>query len=145
MKFGRNRRLLRQTMKATGANKVFYVYFVYFAVTAILIQILEPSINSFGDSLWYCFTVASSVGFGDFTAVTFAGRVLSIILAVYSIAAIAVFTAVITELFISLVKNNAKQSAEYFLDELERLPDLSREELEDLSGRVSRFRNSMKN
>lgn len=136
-------RLLHQIFKATGASKVFYGYLAYFIAVAVIIWLIEPSITRFGDSLWYCFAVATTVGFGDFTALTTPGRVITVILSVYSVAVLAVFTAVITGYFTEVVKNNAEQSAARFLDELERLPELTPDELRELSKRVSRFRKTL--
>lgn len=143
MRPGKKRRLLRQVFKATGADKLFNTYFLYFLLSAVLIWIFEPSIRTIGDSFWYCFAVATTVGFGDFAAATLPGRIITVILSVYSLAAVAVFTAVITGFFMDVVKNNAKQTAEQFLDELERLPEMSGDELKDLSKRIRQFRNSL--
>ena len=143
MKMFRHRRLLRQIIKANGADKLFYTYFFYFLFSAILIQMVEPSIQSIGDSFWYCFAVATTVGFGDYSAVTMPGRIITVILSIYSIAAVAVFTALIAGYFMDVVRNNAKQSAAKFLDDLEHLPDMSQEEIKDLSARIRKFRKSL--
>jgi voltage-gated potassium channel len=136
----RNLRLLHQLFRSTGVNKIMAVYLGYFLLAAGLILVFEPGIQSFGDSLWYCFAAATTIGFGDVTAVTLAGRIVTVILSVYSVAVVAIITAVITGFFMDVVKGNAKESAEHFLDELEHLPSLSEEELKDLSVRVKKFR-----
>lgn len=133
-------RLLRLEFRETGANRVLGVYLGYFVFAAVLLRMIEPSMKHIGDSLWYCFAAATTIGFGDFSAVTMPGRIITVLLSLYSIAAVAVFTAVITGFFMAVLKENAADSAEKFLDELERLPELSKEELTDLSRRVRRFR-----
>ena len=73
---------------------------------------------------------------------TVVGRIIAVILSVYSIAVIAVFTAVITSFFTDIARWRANNSARKFLDELEHLPELSKEELEELSRRVRDFNRS---
>lgn len=92
----KGRKMLRQAFKLAGVDKIFKGYLLYFIVVAIVIWIVEPSINRFGDSLWYCFAVATTVGFGDFAATTILGRIITIILSIYSLGVVALFTAIIT-------------------------------------------------
>ena len=139
----RHTRMLRQTLKTTGAYRVLEVYLIYFVAASLIIWRVEPSIPGFLDSLWYCFAVSTTVGFGDFAAETVVGRTVTVILSLYSIGVVAVITAVITQFFINLIKYNAQESAEEFLDDLEHLPDLSEEELRDLSMRVRKFRKKL--
>lgn len=133
-------RILRQSFRAVGADKIIYGYVAFFVGIAVLLGLVEPTIESFPDSLWYCFAVASTAGFGDITAVSHIGRILSVILSIYSTAVIAIFTAVITSFFMDMAKSRAEDVAKEFLDELERLPELSKEELKELSERVKHFR-----
>ena len=97
---------------------------------ALAIWIWEPGIGSYIDSLWFCFASATSIGYGDIVAVTFLGRVLTVILSVYSIAVIAIITAVITGFFMDLARFRANSSVQEFLVDLEHLPEMSKEELE---------------
>lgn len=89
-------RLLRRTFKIAGADKIIGGYLVSFFILAIPVWLVEPNIKSYFDSLWFCFASATSIGYGDLTAVTLLGRIATVVLSVYSIAVIAIFTAVIT-------------------------------------------------
>lgn len=135
----KTRKLLRQAIKISGADKVLYIYILYFVFTAILLRFVEPGIRSMGDSLWYCFATATTIGFGDITAVSPAGRIITIILSIYSIAVVAVFTAVITSFFLELAKVRARDSVKEFLDDLEHLPELSKDELRELSEKIKKY------
>lgn len=132
-------RLLRQAFRTAGTDKIFAAYAVLFVASALLLWRMEPAIARFSDSLWYCFAVATTVGFGDFAAATHLGRIVTVILSFYSIGVIAIFTAVLTGYFLDLAKAKASDSAREFLDELERLPELSSEELQSLADRIKRF------
>lgn len=138
----KNLRLLRQAFRIAGTDKIFAAYAVVYLAAALLLWRLEPSIARFADGLWYCFAVATTVGFGDFAAATHLGRIVTVILSFYSVAVIAIFTAVLTSYFLDLAKARASDSAKEFLDELERLPELSKEELSSLSERIKHFSQS---
>ena len=133
------RRMLFKAIKTAGADKIISGYLLWFLAAAIPIWIWEPNINSYGDSLWFCFASATSIGYGDFSAVTVVGRVITVLLSIYSVATIAVFTAVITSFFTDLARLRASDSAREFVDQLEHLPELSKEELEELSRRVKEY------
>ena len=75
---------------------------------------------------------------------TVIGRVITVILSIYSIAVIAIFTAVVTSFFTDLARSRKEESIRKFMDELEHLPELSKEELEDLSRRVKEFQKNKK-
>ena len=139
MRHRRNRRLLRKSFKIVGADKIIFTYFVYFTIIAIILRFVEPEIGSFFDSYWYCFAVATSVGFGDVVAVTLIGRILTMILSVYSIAIVAIFTAVVTHFFVEIARINAEENLKALIEEMEHLPELSQEELEALSERIKKF------
>ena len=135
----RTLRMLRNAFKTAGASKIISGYIVWFFLAAIPIWIWEPEIKSYPDSLWFCFASATSIGYGDVVAVTLIGRIITVILSIYSIAVIAIFTAVVTSFFIDVAKFRANESARKFADDLEHLPDLSREELVELSERIKKF------
>ena len=135
----RNLRLLRQAFRIAGTDKIVFAYAVLFLVSAILIWLAEPSVPRFVDGLWYCFAVATTVGLGDFAAATHIGRIVTVILSFYSIGILAIITAVLTSYFLDLAKARASDSARAFLDDLEHLPELSKEELQSLSERVKHY------
>ena len=139
MKRKQRRRMLIKAYQTSGANKVFAGYILWFFIAAFPIWIFEPQINTYADSLWFCFASATSIGYGDYAAVTLIGRFITVILTLYSIAVIAIFTAVITSYFMDLARFRARESARKFIDDLEHLPELSKEELEELSQRVKDF------
>lgn len=135
----KRRRLLKQAFKTTGATTIFLSFLGFFLISALVIMLIEPTIHTYFDSLWYCFVAISTIGFGDITATVPVTRILTVLLWIYAAAVIAIFTAVITSFFMDAAKLRSKESARAFLDELEHLPELSREELADLSERVKNF------
>ncbi|MDD6447749.1 potassium channel family protein [Oscillospiraceae bacterium LCP25S3_E10] len=132
-------KLFWNVLKRTGAVKLLCGYLLVFAAVAVAIVIVEPNINTVSDGLWYCFSVATTIGFGDYTSVTLLGRILSVLISVYSIVIIAVVPGVITSYYLESVKLRKNESTEKFLSDLERLPELSKDELEELSQKIKKF------
>ena len=69
------------------------------AASAVVLRSEEPGINTYGDALWYCFALVTTIGFGDFTAVTFLGRMISVLLGIYGIIVVAVITSIIVNFY----------------------------------------------
>lgn len=132
-------RIIWKVLKRTGTTKLLSSFLVLFISISILIRVFEPDINNLPDSLWYCFSVMTTIGFGDMTAVTLVGRILSVVLSISSILIIAVIPGVITSYYIETIKLKANQSTEKFLYDLEHLPELSKEELAELSEKVKKM------
>ena len=132
-------RLLHRIMRNAGAYQILGGYGVFFVVMALLIWLADPAVPTFRASLWYCFVAGTTIGFGDIAATTMLGRALTIILSVYSIVIVAILTAVITNFYLERARLRANDSASEFLDRLERLPELSREELEALSEQAKKY------
>lgn len=79
-------------MKRTGKLILFISAgaALYLALILILVasesRVPESSINDFMDAVWYSIVTASTVGYGDYTPVTTAGRIVGIIFIVFAIA-----------------------------------------------------------
>ena len=132
-------KLLRQSLKITGASKIFGSYTIAFFIIAVLLFLIDPGISTLQDALWYCFAAASTIGFGDVAAASLAGRILTLVLSVFSLIVIAVLTALITNFFMEAARARVNESMQEFLDDLEHLPDLSKEELAALSEKVKKY------
>lgn len=132
-------RLIKIILKRTGALKFLTTYIIIFAGVSIGVWIVEPNIKTPIDSVWYCFSVATTIGLGDITAVTILGRAMSIFLSICSILIIAVVPGIITSYYIESTKLKEQESIAKFLDDLEHLPELSKEDLQSLSEKVKKF------
>lgn len=140
MKPRARRRVFLQILKNSRMNIVILAYFVCFLIIAGIILAVEPTIDTFKDSLWYCFVSCSTIGFGDFLSVTIVGRVLTVILYIYTVFMIAILTALFTQFMIETLKAQKNESVAVFLDKLENLEQLSPEELADISRQVKEHR-----
>lgn len=136
----KNLKTLYRILKQTGALSIFIYYMIFVFVSALLILLVEPEITSYADALWYCYAVISTAGFGDIVVHTFLAKIISVIVTIYSLIVIAILTGIIVNFYNEILELRRKETLSAFLDRLERLPELSHEELVELSERVHRFR-----
>ena len=66
---------------------------------SLILMRVEPDMADFPDALWYCFAVVTTIGFGDFYAVTPVGRIITVILGIYGIVVVAVITSIIVNFY----------------------------------------------
>ena len=107
----RRLRVLRRVLKTTGAHRIWTGFVLFFLACTVIIWLLEPGITTWGDAFWYC----------------------------YAVVVIAIVTGVIVNYFNELVKLKHETTVTSFVDKLERLPELSREELTEISRRVKEY------
>lgn len=136
----RRLKVLAGILKRTRADKILVGFIVFLFAVAAVIELAEPDINRYGDALWYCYAVISTAGFGDVVAVTFIGKICSVLLTVYAIFVTAIVTGVVVNFYTQMVEMQRKETLAMFMDQLERLPELSREELESISKKVRKLR-----
>lgn len=141
---GNNLRTLRNILRHTKADSILVSYTAFVFVAALLIMIFEPSITTYRGALWYCYAVISTAGFGDVVVTAFIPKAVSVILTLYSLLVIAIVTGVVVNYYNQVIQIRDKETMFHFLNQVERLPELSHEELVTLSRRVKIFRKTGK-
>jgi voltage-gated potassium channel len=132
-------RVLRRIMKETHASNIWYAFLICFFICALLIWLLEPDIKTYGEALWYCYAVVTTIGFGDLTVHSVFSKIISVFLSIYAAIVIAIVTGVIVNFFNELVALRRKESLESLIEKLKVLPELSKEELEEISERIKKL------
>lgn len=126
-------RLLTRIIRSTHADALLSSLIVLIFGIAGVLAVIEPNIHSYGDALWYCFSVITTIGFGDITATTPVGRILSIVLGLGGILTTGIVVGVVVAYYNEFLRMRQNESLEAFAEKLEHLSDLSPEELEELS------------
>jgi len=133
-------RILHNVLKQTGVIKIILIFVACVFALGFIVWIWEPGIDNYGDALWYLYAVATTIGFGDVLSTTLLVRVLSVIISFYAAIVIAIITGVVVRYFQQLTDIKNKETLDAFMNDLENLPDLPPEKLEELSAKVRKFR-----
>lgn len=131
---------LRIVLKQTHFFETLAIYFLVFFAFAFVIYRHEAVFQTYGSALWYCFELVTTIGFGELVAVTKVGKLLSILLSVYSIGMIAIITSTVVTYHQIKIKSQEDNTLVLFMDKLERLPELEKEELEEISEKIKKLR-----
>ncbi len=133
-------RILNAVLKKTKADKIVLGFVIFLLVCAFIILLVEPDITRYGDALWYCYAVFSTIGFGDIVATAFITKVLSVLVTIYALFVTAVVTGVVVSFYNGCVEAQFKESKTAFLDKLQRLPELSKKELEEIAEKAKKWK-----
>ena len=136
----RRLRLFCLVLRRSGAVKVLFLFTLVFLLCGVVVLFSEPSVTTYGDALWFLWAVSTTVGLGDITAVTAVGRIAVMVCSLFAIGSTAIVTGVIVDFFGEVRQRQLDGALSEFLDRLERLPELSEDELQDISRRVKELR-----
>lgn len=90
---------LKKIIRKTYAAEILFGIVLLIVAFSLVLPHLEEGITTFNDALWYCFAIVTTIGFGDFSAVTPVGRILSVILGLYGIIVVALITSIIVNFY----------------------------------------------
>lgn len=133
-------RLFWSIVKRCRAEKITLGFFVSFFIVSLIIMIREPGICTYGQAMWYTFVSCTTIGFGDITVSTALSRLLTVYMTLYEIIWIAILSGVIVSHYLEVITRREKITATEFLDKLEHLTELDKNELQELSDKVREFR-----
>ena len=106
-------KLLLDILIKTHTIDIIICLFAFMIAFSFILPRMEPGIANFEESMWYCFTVVTTIGFGDKVAITGAGRLLTVILGIYGIVVVAILTSVIVNFYNEV---SAKEKARDFIE-----------------------------
>lgn len=130
-------------IRASGLVPWTVVFLVLCLLCAVLISAFEPSIDGFGNSLWLVFQVVTTIGLGDYTATSAIGRIAAVLLSIYSVFYIALITGAVVSYCTERMRARRNESIAHFIDQLEHLPELDKDELAALSDKVKRLKRNL--
>ena len=99
--------ILMNIIRETYVMEILLGLLLMIIACASIMSTLEPNMENYGDALWYCFALVTTIGFGDVSATTLVGRVLSVFLGIYGIVVVAIITSVIVNFYGEMKRNHA--------------------------------------
>lgn len=130
---------IKRVLKRTGAAKMLISFFLTMCIVALIIMLIEPEINTFGDALWYCYVSATTIGFGDICVTTVFSRILTVFISIYGIMAVAMIPGIVVSYYLDYLKLRDKEILSAFREKLEILPELKKEELVEISEKIKKI------
>ena len=132
-------RAIGPVIRAAGLVPWAIAFAGLYVVASFIVSVSEPGIGGFANSAWLMFQVVTTIGLGDFTCTTLVGRGAAIVLSVYSVFFLALITGAVVSYCQERMAARRDESVAHFIDQLEHLPELSRDELAELSEKVKRI------
>lgn len=108
--------LISKIIKKSLVNEILMILIILIILCSIYFTVGEPNITSYVDSLWYSFSVITTIGFGDVACVTTFGRILSVILGISGIVVVALVTSLIVNLYNELSKRREEDTLRKILE-----------------------------
>ena len=133
-------KILYRLLKETGAWRILVSYLVFVFFAGFLILVFEPDIHTYGDALWYCYAVISTAGFGDIVVHSLFAKLVSVVVTMYSLLVSAVVTGIYVNFITEVIARRQQDTISHFFEQLEHLPEKSKDELAALSEQVKSFR-----
>lgn len=133
-------RILWGILRRTHADSIILGFILFILLSALVILLSEPEINRYTDALWYLYSVTFTVGLGDIVATTAVGKICSVLVSVYALFVTALATGVVVSFYNRCVEAHFEETKEAFINKLTRLPELSKEELREISEKAKTFK-----
>ena len=133
-------RAIGPIIRAAGLVPWTMAFAILFVAATLVVDTAEPSVEGFANAAWLNFQVVTTIGLGDFTCTSLAGRLAAIALSVYSVFFLALVTGAMVAYCNERMAARRDESVAHFLDQLEHLEDLSPDDLASLSGKIRRLR-----
>lgn len=137
-------RMLWKIIKFSYADRITLIYLLTLGFSAILIYLIDPAFKTIGNAIWYIYSVITTSGFGDIIPQTIIGKVITIIVGLFSLFMVALVTGVVVNFFTEFAKARRNESITQFIDQLEHLSELSKDELTEISQKVRNFKKNRK-
>lgn len=95
------------------------------SVSAGTVWFVEPTIRTWSDAFWWATVTATTVGYGDISPETSAGRLVAVLLMLVGIGTIGMLTASIATYFLSGASRPTSPHIEHLQELLAKWDDLS--------------------
>ena len=103
--------ILFKIVRKTNAPQILFGMLMLIIAFSMLFPLVEDNIRDFPSALWYSFAIVSTIGFGDVTATSIPGRVLTVILGLCGLLIVSLVVSIIVNLY-NETKNSDKADSD---------------------------------
>ncbi|GIN83951.1 ion transporter [Heyndrickxia sporothermodurans] len=123
----RKNSLIKQLIEKYNIDKILIIVIVLMFSASLSMKWLEPSIESYGEALWWAVVTMTTVGYGDYYPVTTVGRIIAGFLMFTGISFIGTVTGTVAALLTSRGKEDTSLPIElkYIKEKIEQYPTIS--------------------
>lgn len=119
-----------ELLKTNGLDKLLVVAISLVFIVSIPINLIEPTVESFPDALWWAIVTVTTVGYGDISPETGIGRILAVLLMLIGIGIIGTFTSAITSYFSQNGKLSHDKKILSIIKSIEDLEEIKSDDIE---------------
>lgn len=132
----KNTELFYLIFKQTHMDRFLIGFLIYFTLSAVLILWLDDSITTIWDSIWFCFMIVTTIGFGDYTVTAPLARIAASFLGIYGIVLIAFVCGIGASYLFEKMKASNDESISKLVWQMAHIDALDDEKLSDLQKRI---------
>lgn len=134
-------RILWRCVRAVDADGILLGYVAFLAACCAVLRIWEPeTFPNYGSAVWYVFQTITTIGYGDAVAQTPVCRAITIAIGLSAMLIVGLTTGIVVNYFSEIVRARRNESFLAFERNLERITELSPEELEDMQRHYLAFK-----
>lgn len=133
----KNLELFALIFRQTHVARFLGGFAVFFLVACTAMWLLDPSIDTFWNGLWFGFMVITTIGFGDFTVTSWITRLIAACLGIYGILLSGFVCGIGATYLFEKIRIGREESVSEMIWQLEHLDRLDDTQIQKLKKKIS--------
>lgn len=121
------------------------VLIIYTTIASVLLIVLDDSISTVGDAVWFMIVTASTVGYGDVVPMSPIGKSLAILTIFMGIIFVAILTAYLSAIYNIDQEERTRKTVSKHVKIIRARNDLMEEEISKINDRLNKLEDDNKN
>lgn len=120
-------------IKKTHGDKLLLGFVIFYFADCWIIMLCDPALENYGDALWMGFSVATTIGLGDYSVTASSARFFTILLGVYGCVMEAYIPGLIASYYLQSLSRRRDAIVRKHLNDLQNLDSMTQQEKRKLS------------